>query len=493
MSIQYVSNMKIILLFVGLIIFSITGVAAFADNDTLYYDQVTNPPLAIVSDQQSLISVSLKQGESIQLPIFIKMDQDYSMESITQIALGDKPDGVKGWIDPNMLSDTIDKTHIANGTLYLYVDSTTKPGNYTIKIIGSGAIKEISTGKDIQIMNPSEVNKPEQQIPPGIESFQEFWKRQAAESGLLGTIQVQIIPNPVSITLHVGDLDQSYKEFCSKDNDHGTSCSGFITNQQIPLNITSDSKTQVRLEMSLLPNGGWIAIYPKTLQSSPSGSLARLMMAGAEWPPGINPSDTHAITIQAISQNGDTSTAFIPITVVQNMTVLHSGGPIQFQNEVPMNSNQKQNAVYGAVYDPLDDSKQIQVNLKVLGMINDTRVVPLPSWLSVEIPNSTLTLNARDPYYFMINPITSSAPEGTFTVTIGENVEGQDYVENLRLHIFNVRFGGVTGGSLHLGPPASPSTISYGTEANSWLSIVVFGGIVGSVTSVVSVYVMRKK
>lgn len=475
------------------ILISIGSGIAFADNSASHYNQMSNTPLTIVSEQQNPISVSLKQGESIQLPILIKMSQDYSMESISQIMLVDNPIGVNGWIDPNMLSDTIDNTHLANGTLYLYVDSTTKPGNYTIKIVGRGAIKEISTGKDIQIMNPSEVDKPEQDTKQGIEQLKEFWKRQAAESGLLGTIQVQIISNPISITLHVGDLDQHYGQFCSNDTDHGTMCSGFITSQQLPLNITSNNKTPVRLEILSPPNGGWITIYPKILEASPSGSSSKIMMAGAEWPPGINPSDTKAMAIQAISQNGDISTAYIPIMVMQNVTVLHLPGLIQFQKEVPMNSNQKQNAVYGIVYDPLDDSKQIQVSLKVLGMLNGSKIVPLPSWLAVEIPNSTLTLNSREPYYFMINPITSSAPEGTFTVAIGENVGGQDYVEDLSLDVFNVHFGGAINGPVRLEPSVSVPTMGLDTGENSWLPLVGFGVIVGSAAIVVSAYIMRKK
>jgi len=485
--------MKILHLFIITILgFVFIGNAiSFADNATSYYNQMPNLPITFVSNQQNPISVSLKQGESIQLPILVKMNQDYAMESITQIMLVDDPNGVQGWVDPNMLSDTMDKTHLINGTLYLYVDSTTTPGNYTIKIVGRGAIKEVSTGKDIQIMNPSEVDKPEPDLKQGIDQLGEFWKRQAAESGLLGTIHLQIIPNPSSISLRAGELDQNYGQFCSNDTDHGTMCLGFITNQQLPLNLVSDSKTQVRLEMSSLPNGGWVEVYPKTFQVGPSGSSSKLLMAGAEWPPGINPSYTKALTIRALSQNGDMSTVYVPITVVQNVTVLHSSGPIQFENEIPMNSNQKQNAVYGVVYDPTDDSNQIQSSLKILGVVNETKIVPLPSWLEVEMPNSTFTLKAREPYYLMINPTTSSAPEGTFVVAIGEHVGERDYIQNMTLHVFNnVHYGAA---SQSLGPASSLPALQSGPVEDSWIPLVVFGGIVGSVATVLSVYIVRKK
>ena len=217
------------------------------------------------------------------------------------------------------------------------------------------------------------------------------------------------------------------------------------------------------------------------------------MMAGAEWPPGINPIDTKAMTIRAISQNGDTSVAYIPVIIMQNMTVLHLSGPIQFQKDVLMSTSQEGNVVYGAVYDPLDDSRQIQVSLKVLGMINDTKIVPLPSWLAVKIPNSTLTLNANEPYYFMINPITRSAPVGTFTVAIGEHVGEQDYVENMPLHVSDVHFTGVASTTLPTASQPNLSTIGFGTGENSRMTLACFGGIVSSVAIVLSVYIIRKK
>jgi hypothetical protein len=173
------------------------------------------------------------------------------------------------------------------------------------------------------------------------------------------------------------------------------------------------------------------------------------------------------------------------------VTVLHSSGPIQFEKEVPINSNQKQNAVYGIVYDPTDDSNQIQSSLRILGVVNETKIVPLPSWLGVEMSNSTFTLKAREPYYLMINPITSSAPEGTFVVAIGEHVGERDYIQNMTLHVFNGGHYGTTSQSLE--PASLLPSLQSGPVENSWISLAGFGVIVGSVATVLSVYIVRKK
>jgi hypothetical protein len=471
------------------------SLSAYADNGTTYYNQLVNAPMSFTSIKGSQISVAVKQGDFVQLPIMIKLNQNYGMESISQVMLTDEPSGTQGWIDPDMISDSIDENHMINGTLYLYVDSSTQPGTYTIKIVGRGAIKELATGKDIQIMNPSAANAAPQPAQQDIANLSKFWKIQAEESGILGSIQLTVVQSGSTISMSAGNLDQDYREFCSKgQNGTGTTCLGFITNQEIPLTITSSGQTHVKLEGSQLPNGGWVEILPKTLEVGPNGATAKIVMTGVERPPGINPIDTHAMAVHAVSDNGNIATIFVPVTIVQNVTVLHSAGPILFENTIPINSNQQQNAVYGAVYDPSDNSKQIQASLSVIGLVNGTTVEPLPSWLGVEIPNSTFTLDALKPYYFMIYPTTSSAPEGTFTVAIGEEVGGEHFVENLKLNVFNAYFGAASTGELRLGPPPQiPVQQVNAGEDDSWTSLLWFGVITGGTATAISVYIMRKK
>jgi hypothetical protein len=91
----------------------------------------------------------------------------------------------------------------------------------------------------------------------------------------------------------------------------------------------------------------------------------------------------------------------------------------------------------------------------------------------------------------MINPITSSAPEGTFVVAIGEHVGGRDYIQNMTLHVFNhVSYGSAIPS---LVPASSLPALPSGQVEDSWIPLVGFGGIVGSVAAVLSVYIIRKK
>lgn len=467
---------------------------ARADNGTTYYNQLQNPPLGFTSIQGTSISVTAKEGSSTEVPILIKLGKGYAMESITQVMLTGEPGGVQGWIGPDVIDDSIDKANVMNGTLYIYVDSDTQPGTYIIKIVGRGAIKELATGKDIQVMNPSAANATSYPLEQNPGNLQEYWKEEALQSGILGSFSLVVEKNQSKLSMSTGSMAESYNEFCSYEGDgNGKSCLGFITHQEIPLTITSPAQTQVHLEITQLPNGGWVEIVPKTVEVGPEGATATIMMAGAERPPGINPSVTHAMEVRAISEDGSEAAVFVPMRVAQNVTVLHSPGPILFGTTVPINSNQKQNAVFGTVYDPQDNSKQIRVSLSVLGFVNGTTVGPLPKWLSVEIPNSTFTLDALKPYYFMIYPKTSSAPEGKFSVAIGEEVGGEHFVENINLDDFNMYFGGAIASSASSTGPSESFPAQQPIAGGSWSSLACFGAIVGAGATAISVYVMRKK
>ncbi|MDE2588197.1 MAG: hypothetical protein KGL95_00810, partial [Patescibacteria group bacterium] len=116
---------------------------------------------------------------------------------------------------------------------------------------------------------------------------------------------------------------------------------------------------------------------------------------------------------------------------------------------------------------------------------------PLPKWLSVEIPNSTFTLDALEPYYFMIYPKTSSAPEGRFSVAIGEEVGGEHFVENLNLDDFNAYFGEAVSSSA---PSTGPSeTLSEPQSSGSWTMPAIIGGVAGGGGAAVVFLVLGRK
>lgn len=464
---------------------------AHADNEMTYYNQLQNPPLAFTSIDGNQISVKVGQGGSVEVPILVKLGKGYAMESITQVMLTGQPDGVQGWVAPDVIDDSIDKINQINGTLYIYVDSSAQPGTYTIKIAGRGAIKDLATGKDIQVMNPAAGVATPPPVQQNIANLKEYWREQAEQSGILGSFSLVVEKSQSDISMSAGKLEQSYGQYCAKGKDGNGPCLGFITHQEIPLTITSPTKTHVRLVATQLPNGGWVKIVQSTVEAGPEGATAKIMMAGAERPPGINPLVTHAMEVQAISDDGSKANVFVPIRVVQNVTVLHSPAPLLFGTKVIINSNQKQNAVFGVVYDPQDDSKKIQVSLSVLGFVNGTAIGPLPKWLSVEIPNSTFTLDALEPYYFMIYPKTSSAPEGRFSVAIGEEVGGEHFVENLNLDDFNAYFGEAVSSSA---PSTGPSeTLPEPQSSGSWTMPAIIGGVAGGGGAAVVFLVLGRK
>ncbi|MDE2590918.1 MAG: hypothetical protein KGL95_14780, partial [Patescibacteria group bacterium] len=74
----------------------------------------------------------------------------------------------------------------------------------------------------------------------------------------------------------------------------------------------------------------------------------------------------------------------------------------------------------------------------VLGLFEGNSSAPLPSWLSVNIPNPSFALNSTTPCYFMIAVTTNDAPlSGTYTIAIDEKVGGQDFVQPEKITLEN--------------------------------------------------------
>ena len=82
----------------------------------------------------------------------------------------------------------------------------------------------------------------------------------------------------------------------------------------------------------------------------------------------------------------------------------------------------------------------LPVKLAVRDLLNGNLPISLPLWLSIDIPNPEFTLNATEPYYFIITAKTHDGPSsGTYTVEIDENIGGQHFVQPEEITIENIR------------------------------------------------------
>ena len=92
----------------------------------------------------------------------------------------------------------------------------------------------------------------------------------------------------------------------------------------------------------------------------------------------------------------------------------------------------------GGVYDPLGSnaSQTLSVQLAAAGLIQNGSVVPIPSWMQVDLPQP-FVLNASLPYYFHIGISTNPAHFGTYVISLQELENGQAFTDYLKIETCN--------------------------------------------------------
>jgi hypothetical protein len=74
-------------------------------------------------------------------------------------------------------------------------------------------------------------------------------------------------------------------------------------------------------------------------------------------------------------------------------------------------------------------------------MQNGTEV-PLPGWLKVTPVDSSFAMSVDQPYYLQVCvSISTSTPQGSFTVALNEKVDGQPFSGEFVLEITDMTFG----------------------------------------------------
>lgn len=399
------SNLSILALLVCLLFNSYYVIQTHASS-------VIAMPLEVTSTKGLPLEAIIKQGNSVHISAEIQLGKNYEIEDMHQ-TISSLPSKVQAWTNPNMLSNEINIKHIENTTITILVDSETQTGNYTLAIMGSGTIKDLVTGNYLQLNNNT-----------------------------LGTIHLTIQPNPSKIRMNVGTPEMHQENFCAKDPHGFTMCNSLVTYEEFSLTVYSKNTVDMKLNASIVPTGSWLRIIPQQIVANSNGSSAKIIMSGIEKPPLVNPLVTNVMTIQAASTNGDMVTSFLPIVKTQNLTILNFPAPIELAGEIGPNINSTNYGVFGVVYDPHYNSTSLPVNLSVLGLIKKDNIIPLPSWLDVNISKPSFDLNATQPYYFMITVNTPSAPAGNYTVAIKENIGEKQFIKNMRITLASPVFMG---------------------------------------------------
>lgn len=381
-------------------------------------------PLRVLPYSGSSIDVALRTGQSIQIPIKIGVDPHYSL-TYAQFSVENIPPHVQSWIDPrdaDFLKHLPTNQSESNGTIYIYVDSAAKAGSYDLLIDANGSIKNTSG-------NETDFG----QTPIGIMHL--------------------IISGNATAWIDVGLPDIHRANMCLQSGP-GSSCAGFVAYEVYPLTVYGNNQ-QVTMTVSDLPAGKFLRFIPNQTVATPSGVKIKMITSGIVTPGAPNSLFTPVITILASNADGTNASSYIPIAKTENMSVINAPQKIDLLGRFGGNGHSG-GGIFGVLYNPQDyTGNPIPVKLSVLGLKNGTKIVPLPHWLSISIPDSSFDLTPLIPYFFTINFAGVNGSLGTYPVAIGENVGGSNFVGDVQITIYNPPvFGGMlpSTGNMH---PAS--------------------------------------
>ncbi|MDE1766844.1 MAG: hypothetical protein KGI27_11325 [Thaumarchaeota archaeon] len=407
----------------------------------------------------------LVQGQSTQLTIIFNLNKSYTMQYIG-LSLAGMPQGVQAWINPQQLYSYINKNYTQYAQIPIYVNSGTASGNYTINVIANGNMVNETSNKEISF------------------NYQR-----------IGSINLVIKPATSPISVDIGQPEYTSTQFCTDTETSGHMCESFVGHEEFPITVHSDRPTMVRLDAQV-PSGGYLKFIPDSFDVTSNGSSSRMIIAGIMEPFMINPLDTHPMTIKAISADSNIAIAYLPVIQSDNVTVLTSPAPISPVNSQLLTSGSQTAIIpFGVVYEPQADADStLPVKLQALGIVNGSDIVPFTSSFSVKIPQDSFVLNASEPYYFMVEPISHSLPSGSITFAVGQEVGGQHFVQNVTLDISNVRYGEssiqVSSSQYDL---QSTGPNSQNTGSNPLVATIGIGGIVGVGAGAISFFVLRRK
>lgn len=374
----------------------------------------SNSALHILSDSLSTLDVTLNTGQSKLMPVKIEIDNGSSL-FYAQLSLAHLPSKVQAWMNPNvsdLFVEQLNKNGTANATISVYVDSGAESGKYDIPIIATDGTIQDSSGNQTQL-----------------------------NQTVIGMLHLDVSGHD-DVWSNVGLPIDHQASFCSTAPGGGTMCSGFVAYEEYTITVYSSTERQVRLSLPDIPPGKYARFIPDDLVAEPNGVTSTLVVAGIVKPGVPNALFNPVVTVTAVSPDGNKAINYLQIAESQNLTVIQSPKPIDLSGNFG-GDGKTGSGIFGVVYDPSDySSSPLPVKLAVLGLDDGGKIKPMPSWLSVSIPDSTFSLKPTIPYYFTIEFTSNNAPLGTYPVAIGENVGDSSFTKDVEITIYEpLRFG----------------------------------------------------
>lgn len=416
------------------------------------------PPAKAVLHVIGPTEARIFQGQAAILALRLVPEPAYSVDSLA-LSLDGLPDKVLSWTDPGRLDSVIDPGHVQ---IPFYVNSDARAGNYTVDLIGDGTILNKTSGSDVQYTHQ-----------------------------ILATLGLEIEPSGTHVSVEVSQPYSSGTQFCTGPGGGGGMCTSFVSHQEFDVTVTAGSQEGITLGASPVPKGGFVGFKPAVVDAGPHGSVSRMILAGIMEPFGINPLDTTGLAVRAVSPDGDSGIAYVPVIKSSDITILHGPGPIPAPKDILSSGSQDQIITFGSVYAPSGGPAVLPVKIEPLGLVNGSKIAPFTRWFNVTVPHDSFALNSSEPYFFMVQSSARSLPSGTVKFALGEDVGGVHFVENATVEISNVMHGGVQTGIVSLAPPAQEQGQLQGSIPV--LATAGIGGMAAAVAGTISVLVLRQR
>jgi hypothetical protein len=261
------------------------------------------------------------------------------------------------------------------------------------------------------------------------------------------------------IEISVGSPKVDHVSFGSSACGGGPGEEGFVGEEEFPVTVTVNTTTDVDLTSPNVPSGVWVQFVPSQLEDvGPQGANATLLLAGDVDPFGGNVWNSSLFIDASGSTAGLTGETVLPLdSAYGDMDVLQSVGPVGqvptpnpgalfSQGTTPSTEqNQTNYALLRAVYDPSSGtpgSSSLSVTITGVGLMQNGTEVPFPDWLKVTTADSSFAMSADQPYYLQVCVrISTSTPQGSFTIVLNEKVDGQPFSGEFVLEITDMTFG----------------------------------------------------
>ncbi len=364
----------------------------------------------------------LNQGGSVTFPVVIRSTSPNYAIGNTMLLL-DAPQDMQAWFSRGQIpiSTTPQTLNVT-----VYAGSGVSPGLYKLKILGQGNAIDLVKGEPITIGDPYGG------FSAAVGHYDTYAKYLSSHGGGLNdTLDVTVLPSGNQVPyVSIGPVHSYQSTICQPQEimTYMKSCSTSTEYQDISLKIYSSTSQNVTLHAVNYPDGTYLRFIPDTVYATPSGTDARMLLAGSGRLFIPNPISGKVVSIEAISNNG-TGVTYLPMERGVQIQLINSTGPIDLIPTHHFNNGTSVYAIEWTYNPPEGQNPTLPIKLTVLGIFgNDSKVQPLPDWLAVNITQPSFVLNATQPHHFEMEITSPFPPARNVTLAISEDEGGKVFV-----------------------------------------------------------------